>query len=207
MSDLPHEHGMTTPDSTAAKSLATALRGLAQVQPETSLWPMLQASLLQRQKPARRRWSYALPAALAASIALLALSFFWRAANGPQDANMTHGDVAVQPATADPKAADVMTQIDALRQQSQVLEGWLSAARNSNSSARDLLASSEIEDMIGLVDVQLAASALQTDALPLWRQRIVLLQDLAALRYTGASLAANGVSGETVPTSPTTWIN
>ncbi len=207
MSDLPHEHGMTTPDPTAAKSLASALRGLAQVQPETSLWPTLEASLLQRQKPARKRGSYVLPAALAASIALLALSFFWRAANAPQGANATHNDVAFNPAPADPKAADAMTQIDALRQQSQVLEGWLSAARNSNSSARDLLASSEIEDMIGLVDVQLTASGAQADTLPLWRQRITLLQDLAALRYTGASLAANGVSGETIPTSPTTWIN
>lgn len=207
MSDLPHEHGMNTPDSTTAKSLASALCGLAQVQPETSLWPTLAASLLQRQKPARKRWSYALPAALAASIVLLALALFWRAANTPQDTSATHSDIALNPTPSDPKSLDAMTQINALRQQSQVLEGWLSAARNSNSSARDLLASSEIEDMIGLVDVQLAASDKQTDTLPLWRQRIALLQDLAALRYTGASLAANGVSGETVPTSPTTWIN
>ncbi len=207
MSDLPHEHGMTTPDSTAAKSLASALRGLAQVQPETSLWPVLEASLLQQHKPARTRSSYVLPAALAASIVLLALSFVWRAANAPQDASATQSDVALNPTPSAPKAADAMTQIDALRQQSEVLESWLSAARNSNSSARDLLASSEIEDMIGLVDVQLAASAELTDALPLWRQRIALLQDLAALRYTGASLAANGVSGETIPASPTTWIN
>ncbi|QBB71888.1 hypothetical protein ELE36_16835 [Pseudolysobacter antarcticus] len=207
MSDLPHEHGMNTPDSTAAKTLASALRGLAQVQPETSLWPALEASLLHRQKPLRTRWSYALPAALAASIALLALPFFWRAVNTPQATSAMHSDVALNVLPADPKGVDAMPQINALRQQSQVLEGWLSAARNSNSSARDLLASSEIEDMIGLVDVQLAASDKQTDALPLWRQRIALLQDLAALRYTGASLAANGISGETVPASPTTWIN
>jgi hypothetical protein len=207
MSNLPHEHGMITPDSTAPKSLANALRDLAQVQPETSLWSALEASLLQRQKPARKGWSYTLPAALAASIALLALPFFWRAANAPQGMNAMHSDVVLAVVRADPKVAAAMTQNNVLRQQSQVLESWLSAARNSNSSARDLLASSEIEDMIGLVDVQLAASAAQTDALPLWRQRIALLQDLAALRYTGASLAANGVSGETLPASPTTWIN
>jgi hypothetical protein len=200
MCDLSGEHGMNAPDS-----LANALRNLAQVQPERSLWPALEASLLQQRKPARTRWPYVLPAALAASLALLALPLLRHQITAPPVVMTNTTSTALQENHATP--GDATTQISALRQQSQVLERWVSAARNSNSSARDLLAGSEIEDMIGLVDVQLSAGDTHAEALPLWRQRVALLQDLAALRYTGATLAANGISGETIPASPATWIN
>jgi len=53
------------------------------------------------------------------------------------------------------------------------------------------MAAVEVEDLIGLVDVQLDAARGDGDALPLWRQRVALLQDLATIRGNAFAVAAN----------------
>jgi hypothetical protein len=63
------------------------------------------------------------------------------------------------------------------------------------------MAAVEVEDLIGLVDVQLGGARTDADALPLWRQRVALLEDLAAIRGNGAALAASGADGEAMPAS------
>ena len=60
-----------------------------------------------------------------------------------------------------------------------------------NTQTRDLMAAVEVEDMIGLVDLQLEAARGDADALPLWRQRVGLLEDLATIRTSPYALAAN----------------
>ncbi len=53
------------------------------------------------------------------------------------------------------------------------------------------MAAVEVEDLIGLVDVQLGATRGDADALPLWRQRVALLEDLATIRVNRYAIAAN----------------
>ena len=67
-----------------------------------------------------------------------------------------------------------------LHTRSQTLERWIAAvAAHAPQNSRDLMAAVEVEDLIGLVDVQLGAARDDADALPLWRQRVALLEDLA----------------------------
>jgi hypothetical protein len=53
------------------------------------------------------------------------------------------------------------------------------------------MAAVEVEDLIGLVDLQLGGARAPTDALPLWRQRVALLEDLATIRGSAFAIAAN----------------
>ena len=70
-----------------------------------------------------------------------------------------------------------------------------------------MAAAAEIENLIGIVDVQLAAPAPNDggrDEQKLWRRRVDLLEDLTALRYSNYRLAeSDGVANG----QPTTWIN
>ena len=56
---------------------------------------------------------------------------------------------------------------------------------------QDLAAATEIENLIGLVDVELSAPREMPDA-DLWQRRVALLEDLSALRYSNYQLAAGG---------------
>jgi len=89
-----------------------------------------------------------------------------------------------------------------LHQRSQTLERWIAAvAARAPQDSRDLMAAVEVEDLIGLVDVQLGGAQGDTDALPLWRQRVALLEDLATIRSNAFALAGNGVAGRAEPAS------
>ena len=74
-------------------------------------------------------------------------------------------------------------------------------AARAPQDGRDLMAAVEVEDLIGLVDVQLGGTSGDADTLPLWRQRVALLEDLAAIRGNAFALAGNGTSAEAVPVS------
>jgi len=63
------------------------------------------------------------------------------------------------------------------------------------------MAAVEVEDLIGLIDVQLGGVRGDADALPLWRQRVALLEDLAAIRGNAFTLAENGATADAVPVS------
>ena len=173
-------------------SLAAALRALPDAAPAPDLWPDLARSLEARR---RRPWRYAVPMALAAGIALALVL--------PKLAN--RDATAPQPATPVANVAAPAADIDELSQlhlRSQSLERWIAAvAARAPQDGRDLMAAVEVEDLIGLVDVQLGGAHTKADALPLWRQRVALLEDLAAIRGNGLALAANGADGEAVPAS------
>lgn len=163
-------------------SLADALRALPPAEPQPDLWPDLARALHARR---RRPWRYALPAALAAGIALFALA-----------PRLTTTDPGL-PATRPTAAAEASTapsaarELSVLHQRSQALERWIATATVAPLDGRDLMAAVELEDLIGLVDVQLGATRGDDDALPLWRQRVSLLEDLATIRVNRYAIAAN----------------
>jgi hypothetical protein len=179
-------------DRPSDAALAAALRALPDAAPTPDLWPDLARSIERRR---RRPWRYALPMALAAGIALALVL-----------PKLTHRETTPsQPATPVANVAEPSNDVDELSQlhkRSQSLERWIAAvAARAPQDGRDLMAAVEVEDLIGLVDVQLGGARTDSDSLPLWRQRVALLEDLAAIRGNGVALAANGADGEAVPAS------
>jgi hypothetical protein len=179
-------------DRPSDAALAAALRALPDAAPTPDPWPDLARSIERRR---RRPWRYALPMALAAGIALALVL-----------PKLTHRETTPsQPATPVANVAAPANDVDELSQlhkRSQSLERWIAAvAARAPQDGRDLMAAVEVEDLIGLVDVQLGGARTDSDSLPLWRQRVALLEDLAAIRGNGVALAANGADGEAVPAS------
>jgi hypothetical protein len=168
-------------------ALAAALRALPQSAPQPDLWPALARSLAGRR---RRVWRYALPAALAAGLALALL-----VPRTPSHESGAPTIASQTPATTSAVAASSATstaELAQLHERSQTLERWIAAvAARAPQDARDLMAAVEIEDLIGLVDVQLGGTRGDGDALPLWRQRVALLEDLATVRSNAFALAGD----------------
>jgi hypothetical protein len=161
-------------------ALAAALRALPDAAPAPDLWPDLAQTLAARR---RARWPrYAIPLAAAAALAIVLLA--------PKPAPHEPSPVA---ATSAPAAAPVATNADelaALHDRSRTLERWIAAiSARAPQDGRNLMAAVEVEDLIGLVDVQLGGASGDADALPHWRQRVALLEDLAAIRGNGAAFA------------------
>jgi len=183
-----------TPDAT----LAAALRALPESTPQPDLWPELAQALLQRRR--RRLWRYMLPAAIAAGIAIALL--LPRSPVREDTAPVASAPAtSATPDTSSTQAAPAR-EIAQLHQRSQTLERWIAAvAARAPQDSRDLMAAVEVEDLIGLVDVQLGGAQGDTDALPLWRQRVALLEDLATIRSNAFALAGNGVAGRAEPAS------
>ena len=180
-------------------ALAEALRALPQSAPQPDLWPAL-ARTLERRRP--RAWRYAIPLAAAAAIALAVLlpKMTTQDRVAPQSAPIA-SSAAPQTSTSTPDAPDT-GELDALHARSRTLERWIAAvAARAPQDSRDLMAAVEVEDLIGLVDVQLGGAQGDADALPLWRQRVALLEDLATIRSNAFALAGNGVAGRAEPAS------
>jgi len=185
-------------------NLADALRALPLQAPEHSAWPQLAAQLRQspatgknveRTEPFRR---FAVPAALAAALAtVFVIAYKSRETSIAPVA--TVAPAAASSNTNSAKAGNVhnaatdAAQLATLQRRSQDLERWL---RDTGEAAmplqgQDLVAATEIENLIGLVDVELAAPQEMRDA-SLWQRRVALLEDLSALRYSNYELAAGG---------------
>jgi hypothetical protein len=182
---MPDSHGMNP-----SRSLADALRALPEAAPQADLWPQLAQSLAQRRRA--RAWRVALPAALAAGVALALLL--------PRVAERGAPIVALMPAatptptqdTSTTTAAATTNDVDTLRRRSHSLETWIAAvSAQAPQNGRDLMAAVEVEDLIGVVDVQLDATRNDAEALPLWKRRVDLLEDLATIRGA-AALSVNG---------------
>jgi hypothetical protein len=189
-------------------NLAQALRELPMRAPDRSAWPELAAALRGAQAKPRSRRRYRLPAALAAGIALACIAAFAlhhrasesqpivatiappAASNVDNAANGTN----VKNATLQ-KPIDASARLAALQTRSQELERWLHDTDRAAAplSGQDFAAAAEIEDMIGLVDVQLEAAPHEHET-ALWRRRVTLLEDLTALRYSSYTLAERGVA-------------
>lgn len=150
-------------------ALREALRALPLATPNASVLPALKERLARRRRTrARSRW---LPLAAAAAACALALSPLLRQ-GAPQPPETR--------AAVDPDLA-------ALIAQNQVYESALHSAvfAGRAQSARTALAGAEIEDLIGMLDLELAATGDQAQARDLWRQRVALMQELAAVRAGG----------------------
>ena len=170
-------------------ALAAALRALPDAAPVPDLWPELSRAIASRRRP----WHYALPIALAAGIAAALVL--------PKLAHRDEVPVPAPVAATEAPASDA-DELSRLHKRSQSLERWIAAvAARAPQDGRDLMAAVEVEDLIGLVDVQLGGARTDADALPLWRQRVALLEDLAAIRGSGFALAANGADGEAMSAS------
>jgi hypothetical protein len=182
-------------------NLADALRELPLQAPERSAWPQLAAQLqsqavrpdAMRIEPFRR---FAVPAALAAALATVFLVAYKPPTSRPV---ATVAPAAASSNTNGVKAGNVhnaatdAAQLATLQQRSQALERWLQQTGEAAMplQGQDLIAATEIENLIGLVDVELAAPQEMRDA-GLWRRRVALLEDLSALRYSNYELAAGG---------------
>lgn len=165
----------------ASEALTVALRRLPLAEPPADLFADIAATLQARRS--RRRWL--LPASLAASVALgwLLVRSEWpsRAANDTARISTTAAT------TAAPASAAI--ELQRLSDYSRRLEAWLAATSDSAPrDGRSLMAAAELEDLVGLVDVQLSAARNPIESLPLWRQRVALLEDLAAVRSEPALL-------------------
>lgn len=188
-------------DQSPDTSLAAALRALPESAPQPDLWPELAQALLQRRR--RRVWRYVLPAAIAAGVAIALLL--------PRSAvreDTTPHVVSTPTTTPSPASQSTSTQavpaqeLAQLHQRSQTLERWIAAvAARAPQDSRDLMAAVEVEDLIGLIDVQLGGARGDGDALPLWRQRVALLEDLATIRGNAFALAENGDAERANPAS------
>lgn len=170
--------------------LAHALRALPDAAPQPDLWPRLQRTLEQR-----RRWRRALPVALAAG--LLAMVLMPRLLTHDAVAPVRHDPTASSAAVPATVHTGAATDIEALRVRSRMLERWIAAvSAHAPQDSRDLMAAVEIEDRIGLLDLQIDASRNPGEAAPLWRRRVDLLETLATVR-AGAALAARSDASTT----------
>lgn len=211
----------------APMPLAEALRALPLAAPPESAWPRLAASLAQQvahprgANAARARRRYLLPAALAAAVAAAFVATAslrvghvangrLQVAGGATATKLQTGASSIHDVANDANRTDAES-LAAAQARSHALERWLRETGKDSApqSAQDIAASAEIEDMIGMVDIELADRSEDNASLPLWRRRIALLEDLATLRY-GANLdqfKSGLLASETNDARRATWNN
>jgi hypothetical protein len=220
MSDLNANGGIKS----GGVKLGDALRALPLATPVTDGWPDLAAQLARTHaaaKPRRRVWRYGVPIALAAGLALaLVVSHLLphppvagvtriatiAPANTSSSSSMSSAANGAAKAADMTNATNIQTresggvQLAAAQDRSQALERWLRDTRYAASPLpnQDLVAASELENLIGLVDVELASAP--THALPLWQRRVALLEDLTALRYSNYRLAETASTTASIDT-------
>lgn len=171
----------TDPRILDENGLGARLRDLALQEPAESLWNGISARLPQSNESAarRRRWHPFAALVLAASLAIAALL--------PWSARDTSPPI---PNEAPLLSAQASADLGWLRARSGQLEEWLGDLPTAPSgNGRDLMATVEVEDLIALVDLQLDASRSANEALPLWRQRVALMETLSVLRSAPYTLA------------------
>lgn len=195
-------------------TLGAALRALPTASPNGDVWSELAAKLA---PPVHvRRARFAIPAAIAAC-ALLAIAFALIRYHAPSTAtvagtspssvlNATTETQNVNVANATNVANDTNGNLAALQARSRELEQWLHETADAATPlpGNDLAAAGEIESLIGIVDVELAAPK-QRDEENLWQRRVHLLEDLTALRYSNYRLAESSTAANAG--HPGTWIN
>ena len=193
-------------------TLGTALRALPMSSPNGDVWSELAAKLAPPVHTRRAR--FVRPAAIAAC-ALLAIAFVLMRYHTPTIAtvagtspssvsNATTETQNVNVANAANVANDTNGRLTALQARSRELEQWLHETANAATPlpGHDLAAAGEIESLIGIVDVELAAPK-QRDEEKLWQRRVNLLEDLTALRYSNYRLAESSATAD----QSRTWIN
>ncbi|MBL8297174.1 MAG: hypothetical protein JNN30_02395 [Rhodanobacteraceae bacterium] len=189
---LVRDHGAepTTAEATPHKALRRAAHSFAQ--PRST----------PRRTGLRRTWlAYGISAMLAVCAAVLLPT------NQTENSQTTTApgiSSAHSSAGPDTTAADELT---ALRNESSRTEEWLRLLKADETplDGRSLMAATELEDMIGLVDLQLTAGDdAGNDMQALWRKRVELLRDLATVRTT-YSLAGTGIAANGTAAAPDNW--
>jgi hypothetical protein len=185
-------------------SLGDALRRLPLHAPKDDVWSQLAAELGSPARTRRRAWPF-FAAAAAVLIAIAAtLTMPHRPPATVANVASSNDTSANTSENANVTTADANT-LNALQLRSRELEQWLNQTAGAAAPlpGNDLAAAMEIENLIGVVDLQLAAPN-QRDEEKLWRRRVDLLEDLTTLRYSNYRLAESDAiaNGQTA-----TWIN
>ena len=186
--------------------LAEALRALPLQSPDRSAWPEL-AARLSRESEMENRESrrterirrFVIPAALAAALAGVFLVAYRNHDSRLPIPDSSTATISAPAASSNTNGAKVdnehnsASHVEQLVERSQALESWLRKTGGAAAplQGQDLAAATEIENLIGLVDVELSAPREMPDA-DLWQRRVALLEDLSALRYSNYQLAAGG---------------
>jgi hypothetical protein len=156
-------------------ALAAALRALSAGVPPPDGWPQLAARIARRRRM-RAMLRIAVPAALAASVAVtITLPHLWPARTPVAPPGVAqHAPVPARASGA---------ELNALRAQSQRLQVWVRALdRDGVPLNGDALAGSvALQDRVGLVDLQLSAATDPATRASLWQERNILLQQLGLL--------------------------
>lgn len=164
-------------------TVAEAFARLPLETPDRSAWPVLAARLAATEdRPRGPRWPFALAAAAAAVLALALVL--------PREPTLPAGDGG----TAATLPASGATTIEALMAESAQLEAMLATlSDNELGSASALLLSLEFEDRLRELDAALASpEAGEERRAALWRQRVAVLRDYAALQGTAQWVAVQG---------------
>ncbi len=164
---------MQAADRGEERALGAALRALPLISPTASALPRLQAQwAVQAGRPApkRHRHWWAIAASVVA-IGLAVIAFRKPAV-----------EVVTQPMASTP------SNIESLMAQSAEWERALHRFEQQSipMTAGSAMAGAELEDLIGLTDLQLSAAADDTQAEPLWQRRVNLMSRLAEVRTQSA---------------------
>ncbi|MGH8147050.1 MAG: hypothetical protein ACREPY_12015 [Rhodanobacteraceae bacterium] len=164
-------------------ALAAAMQALPADTPPRDAWPQL-AARLRRRRHVRRVARIALPAALAAGIALV---FVWPHVHLHRSAQPPVRIVQPSPAARSTPAADLAT----LQSRSRQWQAWVARLDREGAplDGRALATAVGLQDRIGLVDLQLSAARDSTTAAQLWQHRITLLQQLGLLHLQPYTVA------------------
>ena len=157
-------------------------------------WQRLQGTLAARR---RRDWlRRGVPLAAAALLALALAPQWQRPAPVAND-----GAMSAQRDGASAGASELAQAIAA----NQALEAALrGAARPGVLDGRAAIANAELEDLIGMLDLELSDTRDDARASALWRERAQLLEELAGLRTgVGGTYADNRGSASLVPAAYT----
>jgi hypothetical protein len=167
--------------------LAKALRALPPATPPRDALPDLKAAFRAARPPARgSRRPVAWPYAAAAGLVALATAALWL--QRPLDTtDVQPAVVATEPQPASTTASPSGALLAQLVAQNQVYEAALRSPGLSGGpdNAGMLLADAGLGDLIGMVDVELSATADPSEQVDLWARRLVLLRELTALRAGG----------------------
>jgi len=178
-----------------------ALRALPDVAPQPDLWPDIARSLARRRRSRVPRIAWPLAIAATLLIALLLPRF-------TVDPGAPASVASTPPQSGERERPEAGGEVDELRLRSQALERWIAAvSAHAPQDGRDLMAAVEVEDLIGLVDLQLGAARNAAEATPLWQRRVALLEDLAAIRLGGYAVAVNEVDAHAPRAIPALDVN
>ncbi len=169
-----HSHELLKRDA----ALAAALRDLPPHAPPQDLWPLVRARARRRRR-LRRIGRIALPAAAAV---VLAVGLSWWHGHGARPDPQPRAVRSTLPAAG----PGVEQQLARWRHDSQRLQELVQVLDRGGAplDGRELARAAGLQDRIGLVDLQLNTARTPHARLPLWRQRVTLLRQLAVLHVT-----------------------